>query len=195
MNLAGRGRTSCSGRLGRAGSVRIARAVVSGLLGVLVTSTALVTAGAGSAGAVPPTSTIIDVSSSFTNNFDCSFNLQEQITGSVKDTQYFDQSGTIVKEILTAQYRGPVTVTWTNPVSGVMVSSHEADPLTIYYWEGHFASVSSRGLTFHVSIPGSGTVLLDVGRVVVTKGQGITFEFGQHQELNGDTAAFCAALS
>jgi hypothetical protein len=48
---------------------------------------------------------------------------------------------------------------------------------------------------FDVSIPGQGTVLLDVGRVVVLRHQGITFEAGQHQEVDGDTGAFRAALA
>ena len=58
-----------------------------------------------------------------------------------------------------------------------------------------FASLQNVGLLFHVSIPGAGTVLLDVGRVVIRRGQGIVFAAGPHQELSGDTAAFCAALS
>ena len=54
----------------------------------------------------------------------------------------------------------------------------------------------NQGLTFMVTVPSVGQPLLaDVGRIVIERGQGITFEVGIHQELIGDTAAFCAYLA
>jgi hypothetical protein len=148
------------------------------------------------ASATPPISTVVNEDSTFTNTFDCAFALTETFTGSVKDTLYFDSAGNPSKEILTAQYGGPLTVTWTNPLSGKTLSSHEAAPLIVYYNpDGSFQSVQNVGLTFDVTIPGQGHVLLDVGRIVIVRHQGIVFEAGQHQELDGDTAGFCAALS
>jgi hypothetical protein len=149
-----------------------------------------------SAAAAVPSSAVVTVDDSFVNSFDCPFPLDEAISGAYRDTVYFDDQGNPTKEILTAQYRGPLTVTWTNPTSGTTLSSHEAAPLIIHYNpDGSFAFLQNVGLLFHVSVPGQGTVLLDVGRVVVVRHQGVTFEAGQHQELDGDTAAFCAALS
>jgi hypothetical protein len=140
--------------------------------------------------------TIVDVSGTFTNDFDCPFPLEETFSGSIKDMLFLDGAGNPVKEILTAQYRGPVTVSWTNLATGKPLTSHEAAPLTYYYNpDGTPASATNVGLLFHVSIPGKGTVLLDVGRVVFRWGQGMVFESGPHQEQNGDTGAFCAALS
>ena len=52
-----------------------------------------------------------------------------------------------------------------------------------------------RGMLFNVTIPGQGSVLADVGRIVVASHQGVVFVAGPHQEESGDTAAFCAALS
>jgi hypothetical protein len=157
---------------------------------------ALIAAGAvGPAAAAEPQSTIVSADSTFTNTFDCAFPLQETVSGSYKDTRYFDASGNLVKEILTAQFGGPLTVTWTNLATGATLSSHEAAPLIVHYNpDGSFASLQNTGLIFNVTIPGQGTVLLDVGRIVIVRHQGIVFEAGQHQELNGDTAAFCAAL-
>jgi hypothetical protein len=87
-------------------------------------------------------------------------------------------------------------VTWTNPANGKSLSSGEASPLIIdWNPDGTFQSLANMGLTFNVTIPGSGTVLLDVGRIVIERGHGITFVAGAHQELFGDTAAFCAALA
>jgi len=146
--------------------------------------------------ATPPTSTIVSADATFTNTFDCTFPLIETITGSYKDTVYYNAAGNPVKEILTAQYGGSLTVTWKNSLSGVVLSSHEAAPLIVYYNpDGSFQSLQNIGLIFNVTLPGQGTVLLDVGRIVIVHHQGVVFEAGPHQEENGNTSAFCAALS
>jgi len=135
-------------------------------------------------------------SGTFTNNFDCAFPLEETISGSIKDMLYLDVDGNPVKEILTAQFGGPVSVSWTNLATGKTLTSHQAAPLTFYYGpDGSPVEARNVGLLFHVSIPGEGNVLLDVGRVVFRRGQGLVFSAGPHQEQSGDTGAFCAALS
>jgi hypothetical protein len=151
---------------------------------------------ASAASASEPTSTVVGVDATFTNTFDCPFPLLETVEGSYKDTLYYDAVGNPVKEILTAQYGGPLTVTWTNPLTGATLSSYEAAPLIVYYNpDGSFRSLQNVGLIFNVTIPGQGSVLLDVGRIVIVRHQGIVFEAGPHQEENGDTTAFCAAIS
>jgi hypothetical protein len=50
------------------------------------------------------------------------------------------------------------------------------------------------GITFRVVVPGTGAVLLDVGKITATRSGGITFEAGKHQFLDGDLGALCAAL-
>jgi len=169
------------------------KAFITAALCVLAVALAFPAAGLTAGTTVTPTSTVVNADATFTNNFDCSFPLTETITGSYKDTVYYDSAGNAVKEILTAQYAGPLTVMWTNPVSGASLSSHEAAPLIVYYNpDGSFQALQNVGLTF--SIPGQGHVLLDVGRIVIISHQGIVFQAGSHQELNGDTSAFCAAL-
>jgi hypothetical protein len=162
-------------------------ALALGLIALGVPSTAL---------AASPTSTVVVIDESFVNDFDCPFPLVETVSGSIKDLLYLDSSGSPTKEILTAQYQGALTVTWTNPDSGLSLSSFEAAPL-IVYWnaDGSFRSLANVGLTFSVTVPGTGVVLLDVGRIVIERGHGVTFVAGAHQELFGDTAAFCAALA
>ena len=146
--------------------------------------------------AQPPVTVIIVADSSFVNDFDCAFPLQEQVTGSVRDTLFYRNDGTLEREFISPQFQGPLTVSWTNLATGTRLSSHEASPLTVYYNpDGSFQSIQNRGLTFHVSVPHVGQLLLDVGRIVIKRGQGITFEAGPHQELDGDTAAFCAYLA
>lgn len=151
---------------------------------------------AASASATPPLATVVSVDVTFANSFDCAFPLQETVSGSYKDTLYLDAAGNPTMEILSAQFGGPLTVTWTNPVSGATLSSNEAAPLIVYYNpDGSFAALQNVGLVFNVTVPGQGTVLLDVGRIVIVRHQGVVFEAGPHQEENGDTSAFCAALA
>jgi hypothetical protein len=151
---------------------------------------------AGQAAAAQPLSTIVNVDVTFTNTFDCPFPLRESFSGSYKDTLYLDAAGDPTMEILTAQYGGSLEVTWTNPANGATLSSIEAAPLVVYYNpDGSFASLQNVGLIFNVTIPGQGTVLLDAGRIDIVRHQGVVFEAGPHQEEEGDTAAFCAALA
>jgi hypothetical protein len=51
------------------------------------------------------------------------------------------------------------------------------------------------GLIFRVFLPGGGTVIADVGRLVFDAEGNVTFEAGPHPALHGDFAALCAALS
>jgi hypothetical protein len=144
-----------------------------------------------------PNTSVVQVNDTFINDFDCSFPLVEQVTGAYRDTLYFDQNGNLTREFLSPQFQGALTVTWTNPVSGKSLESHEASTIIVYYNpDGSFQKLMNQGLTFMVTVPGAGQPLLaDVGRIVIERGQGITFDAGIHQELYGDTAAFCAYLS
>ena len=145
----------------------------------------------------PPVTTVIPVDATFMNDFDCAFPLVEQVNGAIRDTLFFDQNGSVVREYVSPQFQGALTVTWINPATGKSLSSHEASSLIIYYNpDGSFKKLMNQGLTFMVTVPGEGQpILADVGRIVIERGKGITFEAGVHQELNGDTAAFCAYLA
>ncbi len=144
-----------------------------------------------------PVTIIVSVDSTFINDFDCTFPLLEQVAGAYRDTLYFDQNGILVREFLSPQFQGALSVNWTNPVTGKSLKSHEASSIIVYYNpDGSFKKLMNQGLTFIVTMPGAGQPLLaDVGRIVIERGQGITFEAGLHQELIGDTAAFCAYLA
>jgi hypothetical protein len=139
---------------------------------------------------------IVYVDDTFTNDFDCSFPLVEQVTGAYRDTLYFDQNGNLTREFLSPQFKGALAITWTNSATGISLESYEASTIIIYYNpDGSFQKLMNQGLTFMVTVPGAGQPLLtDVGRIVIQRGQGITFEAGVHQELFGDTGAFCDYL-
>ena len=158
---------------------------------------ATVHAQASTPNAFTPITTIIRVDATFINDFDCTFPLIEQVTGTYRDTLYFDQNGALVREYLSPQFQGSLTVRWTNPENGRSLESHQASSLMIYYNpDGSFQKGMNQGLTFMVTVPGAGRPLLaDVGRIVFERGKGITFESGPHEELNGETTAFCDYLS
>jgi len=144
-----------------------------------------------------PVTTIVSVDTTFINDFDCPFLLLEQVKGAYRDTLFFDQNGVLVREDLSPQFQGALSVRWTNPETGNSLESHEASSIIVYYNpDGSFKKLMNQGLTFMVTVPSAGQpILVDVGRIVIERGKGITFEAGVHQELIGDTAAFCAYLA
>lgn len=144
-----------------------------------------------------PNTIIVQVDDTFINDFDCTFPLIQQVAGAYRDTAFFDQNGNITREFLSPQFQGALTVTWTNPVTSISLESHEASTIIVYYnSDGSFQKLANQGLTFMVTVPGAGKPLLaDVGRIVIEHGQGITFSAGVHQELYGDTQAFCDYLA
>lgn len=144
-----------------------------------------------------PVTIIVSVDATFINDFDCAFPLLEQVTGAYRDTLYFDQNAILVREYLSPQFQGALTVRWTNPETGISLESHEASTIMIYYNpDGSFKKLMNQGLTFMVTVRGAGQpILADVGRIVIERGKGITFEAGVHQELNGETTTFCDYLA
>ena len=144
-----------------------------------------------------PAAVIIQVDDTFINGFDCAFPLLEQVKGAYRDTLFFDQNGILVREYISPQFQGALMVTWTNPVTGKSLESHEASTIMVYYNpDGSFKKLMNQGLTFMVTVPEAGNpILMDVGRIVIERGKGITFYSGNHQELISDTASFCDYLA
>lgn len=167
------------------------------LLAAFLTTLILAITIAGSALADAPDAVIIRVDDTFINDFDCAFPLVEHVSGAYRDTLFFDQNGSLIREYLSPQFQGMLAVTWTNPENSKTLSSHEASTIIVYYNpDGSFQKLMNQGLTFMLTVPGAGQpLLMDVGRIVIERGKGINFEAGVHQELNGDTAVFCNYLA
>jgi hypothetical protein len=55
--------------------------------------------------------------------------------------------------------------------------------------------VTSAGLSYRVTVPGGGAVLLQAGRLVFDDAGDVVFEAGPHQVLSGDTDKLCEALA
>ena len=172
-------------------------AIVLGFLMAFMPMLTTVHAQASNGNAFTPLTTMIPIDATFINEFDCAFPLVEQVSGTVRDTLYFNQDGALVREYVSPQFQGALTVIWTNPLTGTSLDSHEASSLIIFYNpDGSFQKLMNQGLTFMVMVPGAGQPLLaDVGLIQIERGQGITLFSGTHQELLGDTAEFCAFLA
>ena len=50
-------------------------------------------------------------------------------------------------------------------------------------------------MTYRLTLPGAGAVLLDVGRVVVDREGNISFQKGLNQFYGGDVAGLCTPLA
>jgi hypothetical protein len=101
----------------------------------------------------------------------------------------FDRDGTEVRVI--EHFAG--TDTLVNSVTGAAYTSalHSAAIIDPQANQATFI-----GVTFRLTIPGAGAVLLDVGRVVVDREGNVYFEAGPHQFYGGgDFAGLCAALA
>jgi hypothetical protein len=55
--------------------------------------------------------------------------------------------------------------------------------------------ISSSGLSYHVTVPGEGVVLLQAGRLEFDEAGNVVFVAGPHQVLRGETQKLCEALA
>jgi hypothetical protein len=147
-------------------------------------------AGAPAASANPPVFEAVFTDAGEAVLADCGdFLVLDRYTLQYRVTRYFDAQGTEVGVI--EHVDG--TDTLVNSVTGAAYTStfHSAaiiDP------QAHRAAFT--GVTYRLTIPGAGAVLLDVGRVVVDREGNVYFQAGPHQFYGGgDFAGLCAALA
>jgi hypothetical protein len=122
----------------------------------------------------------------------CSFPVTFHFQGSFKVAFYFDSDGTLIRSIATNM--GPFLLTAS--AHGTTLTTQMASFMTFitYNPDGSVASEANNGIIFNFILPGGGSVLLDVGRVVFD-GEGTPiFVAGPHQAGFGDFAEFCEAL-
>jgi hypothetical protein len=161
-------------------------------LSVVVAAATVAAVGPLPASANSTETSIVQVDVTDTISGTCPFDIVEQQTGSFKVTDFFDENGNIVKTILTP-IAGSFVTTWS--ANGITATSHGTPVVTITYdREGFFSSSTDVGVVFHFVVPGTGVVFAQTGRLVFEEG-GITFQAGQNQLVEGDTATLCAALS
>jgi len=123
----------------------------------------------------------------------CSFPVTFHFQGSFKVAFYFASDGTLIKSIATNM--GPFLLTAS--AHGTTLTTQMPSFMTFiaYNPNGSVASEANNGIIFNFILPGEGSVLLDVGRVVFDGEGNPIFVAGPHQAGFGDFAEFCEALS
>jgi hypothetical protein len=126
----------------------------------------------------------------------CGFPVDLRVDGSFKITDYFDNSGTLFKEIVN-NFGGPFTLTAINPANGKSTTtrSQTVVAITKFNPDGSVASSSSSGLTYNFVVPGLGTILQSTGRLVFDSNFDVVFQAGPHDFDDGNSAAFCNYLA
>lgn len=128
----------------------------------------------------------------------CPFDITFHQFGTFKAAEYFDNDGFHYKTIVTVGHGGPFTITFTAKGTTLTMQNQAAPVVITFNADGSRDTETQYGPIFKFTLPGSGVVLLDAGR--------LTFEFdgdgnvvsvsvaGPHQALDGDFDAFCAAF-
>jgi hypothetical protein len=103
--------------------------------------------------------------------------------------QYYDQSGALLREVRHIFFTG----TQTNDATGTWLPVDGNFHQVFNFVDGTFTTTGSGR---HVTLPGSGIVLHDSGRIVINMAdESALFLAGPHQDLLGDYTAMCAALA
>lgn len=126
----------------------------------------------------------------------CGFPIDARIDGSFKITDFFDNSGTLLKEIVN-NFGGPFTLSAINPANGksTTTQSQTVVGITTFNPDGSVKSTSNNGLIYNFVVPGLGTILQMTGRLVFDSNGELVFQAGQFDFINGNTAAFCSYMA
>jgi hypothetical protein len=124
---------------------------------------------------------------SFTTSDLCGFPTTFTWVGTGYGTVFTDANGEFVRQ--TDHIRETLTVT--SAGGDRWVDGKDAYAIT-QRADGTFTRV---GLWFHLSGPGGGAVLRDVGRLVMTQDGDLVHLAGQHDWVQGNFAGLCNALS
>ena len=113
------------------------------------------------------------------------------------DTLYYDVSGNLVREVFDVRFDGA----WTNDATGASLQNSGTRHITDDYIT---QTTTEDGVLRHITVAGTGIVLHQSGRTVVSWSgtpppdfgdDVVIFQAGPHEDADGDLAAFCAALS
>lgn len=143
------------------------------------------------AAAAPPITERFPIEEEFTDegaSAACGFPVTVQLTGFAVLKVSFDEAGepSSVRLVINA----------TGTISGNGISLSETDH-TVIFIDFAEETRSEIGIVFRVSVPGTGVILFDRGRLVFGDfGEGeLLFEAGPHPGLHGDIDALCEALT
>jgi hypothetical protein len=123
-----------------------------------------------------------------------SFQVLRSATNTARFTIFYNQAGNETQRVLHIRTVG----TLSNSVTGKSVPFEADFTFTFTFATPGDSSTVTRtqtGQVYKVTLPGSGLILHDVGKVVFAPDGTITFEGGPHQLLHDQVQQLCAALS
>ncbi len=123
-----------------------------------------------------------------------SFQVLESATDTLRFTFFYNQAVNVTESV----FHGRLVGTLSNSMTGSSVPEEAHFTVTrTFATPGDFstATVTITGQFYKVTLPGSGLILLDVGKVVIAPDGTITFEGGLHQVFNNQVQQLCAALA
>jgi hypothetical protein len=113
----------------------------------------------------PPTFQTISVSFSGTSPFFsglCGYNVTRNLNGTVREGFHYDNQGNLIREIDQVHLNDTITA------GGPTLTINESGPQTSYFNDDGTITVTQRGPTMFITIPGNGPVLGHAGLQVVT---------------------------
>jgi hypothetical protein len=160
------------------------------ILLVLMTVAAMVATMAASAAATKPVVDEGTITGTAEVGNCSSFQVLDEFVLSFSAKLFFDENGELVRVV--EQIRG--TDTFINSDTGKEFTSRFQNTEHIDLTAEPVRAVT--GVQGLLTVPGSGAVLLDVGRIVTNlETDEVTFQAGPHQLVEGDLAGLCEALA
>lgn len=115
----------------------------------------------------------------------CGFPITFHDSGSYKITTFYDKAGNPVKSILTNYNDRFIETATAN--GKTLLANYPTVFITAFPSEAYV----QLGLRANYTVPGTGLVALDAGRVSFDASGEVVFEAGPHDLLNGSVDAFC----
>ncbi len=151
----------------------------SGLAVAAIAALGVVGFGTSVANASAPSITTTQLNQTIIDTQSCSFSNTQVFTGTVRTVTFSD--GTV---------RQHLTLLGTITANGNTVQ--DRDHYNIITTTGGATKIV--GTLIHIVVPGTGLVMIDAGNIAISPSGDLTFT-GRQDQLTGNTAAFCSALS
>jgi hypothetical protein len=121
-----------------------------------------------------PERVVVPIDTILVDDTTCDFPFVEEFTGRLVFLNFRDEAGNLVTQKVHVEARGTIT----NPATGETVPVQEILNAFLDFEEG---IRTWAGMRLKVTIPGLGSALVDIGRVIFDSSGNIVFEAGSHQ--------------
>jgi hypothetical protein len=109
--------------------------------------------------------TVFQLDDTFVDSQTCGFDITGHFLGPVKVADYYDNSGVRYKSIVTVGAGAPLRFTLT--AKGITLTMQNQAFMQVFTWnaDGSVNTVTNNGPIFKFTVPGSGVVLLETGKI------------------------------